>query len=338
MNTAQIKSSSFFSFINSTIVLLTDVSKLGQSLKRASVRAGVGVASVVAPRFVLKKASDLFLTPPRFAHSQPEQRLLDAGTQFSIETSAGKISAWRFGDATNPAIIMSHGWGGRGAQFRAFVPKLVESGYQPIIFDHIGHGMSEGRQAALVDFWRGVDAVWDHMNGTGVNVAGLIGHSLGSAGIASALRRPLSGVAHAGNPRAVLIAPPDSLIGYSRLFSRYLGIPERIRAAMQWRFEKRYGVDWQEFELPDSVQSINTAALFIHDRDDKETRFAGGLALARTWPDARLHATEGLGHRRILRDRAVIQCTLDFISDAVMFDRPAAPDEHTASAGPAPLF
>jgi pimeloyl-ACP methyl ester carboxylesterase len=322
MNTAQIKSSSFFSFINSTIVLLTDVSKLGQSLKRASVRTGVGLASIVAPRFVLKKASDLFLTPPRFAHSQPEQRLLDAGTQFSVETSAGKISAWRFGDATNPAIIMSHGWGGRGAQFRAFVPKLVEAGYQPIIFDHIGHGMSEGRQAALVDFWRGVDAVWDHMNGTGVNVAGLIGHSLGSAGIASALRRPLSGVAHAGNPRAVLIAPPDSLIGYSRLFSRYLGIPERIRAAMQWRFEKRYGVDWQEFELPDSVQSINTAALFIHDRDDKETRFAGGLALARTWPDARLHATEGLGHRRILRNAAVVQSAIDFITDSVRFSHP----------------
>jgi pimeloyl-ACP methyl ester carboxylesterase len=337
MNTADIKSFSLHSCINSTFVLLNNYPQWGQSLKRASVRTGVGLASIIAPRFVLKKASDLFLTPPRFAHSAPEQRLLESGVQFNIETSAGKISAWRFGDVANPAIIMSHGWGGRGAQFRAFVPKLVEAGYQPIIFDHIGHGMSEGRQAALVDFWRGVDAVWDHMSAAGVTVAGLIGHSLGSAGIASALRRPLSGVAHAGNPRAVLIAPPASLIGYSRLFSRYLGIPERIRAAMQWRFEKRYGVDWQEFELPNSVANINAAALFIHDRDDKETRFDGGVALARTWPDARLHATEGLGHRRILRDRAVIQASVDFITDQVTFSRPPSQSECNYDQ-PAPLY
>jgi pimeloyl-ACP methyl ester carboxylesterase len=338
MNTAHIKSSSLNSFINSTFVLLNNYPKWGELIKRASVRTGVGLASIVAPRFVLKKASDLFITPPRFEHSAPEQRLLDAGTQFSVDTSAGKINAWRFGDITHPAIIMSHGWGGRGAQFRAFVPKLVEAGYQPIIFDHIGHGMSEGRQAALVDFWRGVDAVWDHMNGMGVNVAGLIGHSLGSAGIASALRRPLSGVAHAGNPRAVLIAPPDSLIDYSRLFSRYLGIPERIRAAMQWRFEKRYGVDWQEFELPDSVTNIKAAALFIHDRDDKETRFDGGVALARTWPDARLHATEGLGHRRILRNAAVVQSAIDFIADKVRFSHPPESEAGHTYDEPARLY
>ena len=338
MNTTQIKSFSLYSCINSTFVLLKDYPQWRQSLKRASVRAGVGVASIVAPRFVLKKASDLFITPPRFAPSQPEQHLLATGAPFSVETSAGKISAWRFGDAAHSAIIMSHGWGGRGAQFRAFVPKLIAAGYQPIIFDHLGHGMSEGRQAALVDFWRGVDAVWDHMTSQGIDVAGLIGHSLGSAGIASALRRPLSGVAHAGNPRAVLIAPPDSLIGYSRLFSRYLGIPERIRAAMQWRFEKRYGVDWQEFELPDSVQGIHAPALFIHDRGDKETRFDGGVALARTWPDARLLATEGLGHRRILRNAAVVQSAIDFITDSVRFSHPPESETGHVYDEPARLY
>jgi len=343
MNSAQVKSASFFSFINSTFVLLNGAPRWGQSLKRAGVRAGVGLASLVAPRFVLKKASDLFLTPPRFAHSAPEQRLLDAGSRIDVATSAGHIATWRFGDASHPVIILSHGWGGRGAQFRAFVPKLTAAGYQVIIFDHIGHGMSDGRQAALVDFWRGVDAVWDHASTDGLTVAGLIGHSLGAAAIASALRRPLSGVAHADNPRAVLIAPPSSLIGYSRMFSRYMGIPENIRAAMQWRFEKRYGVDWREFELPHSVDSINSAALFIHDRDDKETRFEGGLALAQTWRDARLLATEGLGHRRILRSAAVVQSALDFIADDVTFPRALSAsgvDIRTAHAyiEPAPLY
>lgn len=323
MNSAPIKSLPSFSIVNSTVVLLNKCPQWGQSLKRVGVRASVGLASIIAPRMVLKRASDLFLTPPRFAHSAPEQRLLDVGLRINVATSAGQIATWRFGDVSHPIIIMSHGWGGRGAQFRTFVPKLTAAGYQVIIFDHIGHGMSEGRQAALVDFWRGVDAVWDHASADALTVAGLIGHSLGAAAIASALRRPLSGMAHAGNPRAVLIAPPSSLIGYSRMFSRYMGIPERIRAAMQWRFEKRYGVDWQEFELPHSVDSIDSAALFIHDRDDNETRFEGGLALARTWRDARFLATEGWGHRRILRSAPVVQSAIDFIADDVTFPRAA---------------
>ena len=91
---------------------------------------------------------------------------------------------------------------------------------------------------------------------------------------------------------------------------------------MQWRFEQRYGVGWEEFELPHSVETIDTPALFIHDRDDQETRFEGGMALARTWPGARLHATNGLGHRRVLRDSAVINHTIDFLSDRVEVRRP----------------
>ncbi len=343
MNSAHLKFPSLFSCLNSTFVLLNSYPRWGQWLKRSGIRASVGLASIVAPRFVLKKASDLFLTPPRFAHSAPEQRLLEAGLRINVATAAGHIATWRFGEAHHPVIILSHGWGGRGAQFRSFVPKLTAAGFQVIIFDHIGHGMSDGRQAALVDFWRGVDAVWDHASADGLTVAGLIGHSLGAAAIASALRRPLSGVAHAGNPRAVLIAPPSSLIGYSKMFSRYMGIPERIRAAMQWRFEKRYGVDWQEFELPDSVESIDAAALFIHDRDDKETKFEGGLALAKTWRDARFLATDGLGHRRILRSASVVQSAIDFINDDVLFPRAVGAtdlgqDSVYSYVEPAPLY
>jgi pimeloyl-ACP methyl ester carboxylesterase len=325
--------------INSTFVRLFTPRHLIESSKRVLMRAAVGTASLVAPRMVLRRASRLFITPPRFAHSAPEQRLLDSGDTMSIASASGMIAAWRFGDITHPAIIMSHGWGGRGAQFRSFVPRLIEAGYQVILFDHIGHGKSEHREAALVDFWKGIEAVWDHIATQEIVVKALIGHSLGAAAIASALRRPLARKhLNVPTPRAVLIAPPSSLIGYSRLFVRYLGVPERIRCAMQFRLEQTTGVKWNEFELPASVESIDAPALFIHDEDDRETRLAGSTALARTWPNARLHVTQGLGHRRILRDRHVIQCAIDFIDDTVEFNQPPAFGEYTAFAEPAPLY
>jgi pimeloyl-ACP methyl ester carboxylesterase len=327
------------SAINSTLVRLFAPSHAVKIFKRVLVRTGVGFASFVAPKVVLKRASNLFITPPRFAHSAPEQRLLDTGEAIAVPSPWGNIAAWRFGDINHPAVVMSHGWGGRGAQFRAFVPRLVEAGYQVVVFDHIGHGMSDHREAALVDFWRGLETVWDHLAVTNITVKAMIGHSLGSAAIASALRRPLTRKQlNVPVPRVVLIAPPSSLIGYSRLFVRYLGIPERIRSAMQWRFEQKYGVKWREFDLPESVETIEAPALFIHDEDDRETRLAGSIALARTWCNARLHVTSGLGHRRILRDRAVIQCAIDFIDDAVKFDLPPAPGEHNAHGAPAPLY
>jgi len=40
----------------------------------------------------------------------------------------------------------------------------------------------------------------------------------------------------------------------------------------------------------------------LHDRRDAEVPFAHGAALAAAWPGAALRPSDGLGHRRILRD------------------------------------
>jgi pimeloyl-ACP methyl ester carboxylesterase len=53
--------------------------------------------------------------------------------------------------------------------------------------------------------------------------------------------------------------------------------------------------------------------LLIHDRQDAETGWADSDAIARAWPGARLVTTTGLGHRRILRDPAVIAEVAGFL-------------------------
>jgi pimeloyl-ACP methyl ester carboxylesterase len=297
------------------------------------------VASTLAPRWALAQALEQFITPPRFLHSASETRLMSRATHEIVATPMGRIATWRIGEEWKPVVILCHGWGGRGAQLRAFVEPLLTAGYQVVFFDHIGHGHSDGKQAAMVDFWRGVEAVWDATLNRGVPVTGIVAHSLGGAAVASALRRSLSrSHVDAPMPRVVLVAPPSSLIRYSRLFARYMGIPESIRRAMQWRFEKRYGVNWEEFELPQSVNTIVAKALFIHDHDDRETRLEGSLALARAWQDARFMATRGLGHRRILRDKAVVAAAVDFIGDHVQFSRPPEAADGNPPGSAAPLY
>ena len=317
--------------INSTIVRNNVILPL--------LRGSTRIAAALAPAWVARTAARRFITPPHHAHTRPELSHLQQGRRVSIAAPMGKLAAWQFGDRWRPAIIMSHGWGGRGAQFREFVPALIDAGFQVWLFDHVSHGMSEGGEAPITDFARGVAAVVRAVEAEGVAVAGFVGHSLGCAGIGIALKEQLRDRPDALNSvRVVQIAPPASLIRYSRFFARMLGLPERIRAAMQWRIEQKIGVNWQEFEMPGAVAALTAKALIIHDQNDRDVRIDSGLTVARSWPDARFKRTYGLGHRKILRDKHVVAATVDFLADRVEFLPPPPVDEWSAFPGPAPIY
>ena len=295
-------------------------------------RVALGIASALAPDRAIERAARLFATPPRHPHTAREIELLQTGRGFVVPMGFRRLAAWRFGGADKPAIVFSHGWGGRGAQFRAFVAPLVEAGYQVVLFDHEGHGHSEGDQASLIHFLKGLETVVAHLEREDVQVAGLVGHSLGAAAVAAYL----NGTGR--NIRAVLVAPPTSIERYSGYFARKLGLPESIRRGMQETLEARLGRRWKEFELPGSVAAAVAPALVIHDMGDREVPFASGLALARAWRGARMVRTRGLGHRPILRDAEVVRDALDFISDRTVFPRPLDAGESSSFRAPAPIL
>jgi hypothetical protein len=55
----------------------------------------------------------------------------------------------------------------------------------------------------------------------------------------------------------------------------------------------------------------------VHDRLDREVSFTHAERLADAWRQARLHATEGLGHRRILRDDGVVAEVVEFVKHGI---------------------
>lgn len=295
----------------------------------ALTRMDLRVSSALAPRKAVEKAMRLFLTPPRFEHPQRERELLATGQGFVIDAPHGRLAAWRFGRPDRPAVILSHGWGGRGAQLRSFVPALLDAGFQVVTFDHAAHGHSEGQESSLVHFIRDVEAVARDLRAQGVSIRGAIGHSLGAAALGGWLKRSGSGV------RAVMIAPPHSLGRYAGRFARTLGLPERLRREMQAHIERRLGMSWSEFELPHAVSGIASPTLVVHDESDREVPLASGVAVAHAIPGARFLRTSGLGHRAILRDPAVVADVIDFLRGEVTF---APPPGAPGNAAPAPLL
>ncbi len=299
----------------------------------SSLRAAMRVFSTLLPRHIEDWALQRFLTPTRHAHRQAEMQLLERGEYFEVLSGGYRIAAWSFGAAHAPVVVCSHGWSGRGAQLRAFVAPLLEQGFRVVLFDQPAHGFSSGKTTSLVEFAAALACVCLYLQDRGSRIQGIVAHSLGAAATTLALKRLFLKV-----ERVVLIAPPASLIAFSRRFARFLGLSEGIRKGMQRRIEMRFGVPWAALELPQSVAGITTPALIIHDEDDKDVRITDGKAIAASWPDARFLSTRGLGHRAILRDANVIRDGIAFLSGSMEFAKPRTQDEWASFPGPAPLF
>ncbi len=177
---------------------------------------------------------------------------------------------------------------------------------------------------ALPDFVRALEA----LTVTHGPFEAAIGHSLGAAALGLAMRRGLA------PGRVALLSSPASINEHAHNFARLLGITPRIREAMRRRLENRYGVPFAEIDRIGELERLRVPALFVHDSDDTEIPFEHALRLSDRMPGARLIKTYGLGHFRILRDRAVVRSVVDFVAGHVA----GLPAELPVLPRPAPMY
>lgn len=274
------------------------------SLSRISTNVRFSASALLFPDLATAVAERMFLTPPRTRDAAASALdLVDARSSF-LEHKGRQIAMWRWGSREAPAVVLAHGWGGYAAQMRAFVFPLVQAGYRVIAYDQPAHGVSEGRLTGLPDF----ADVLAEVAGIHGSVAAVVAHSLGGAAAALALAN-----GKASFKKVVLVSPPSDLVGYSRRFARWYWMPEAVRKGMQAAIEERYGVRWENLEVPRVAPRLSAKALVIHDRDDRLMPWTHGATVARHWPGAKLMSTEGLGHRRILSDERVTRAAAEFI-------------------------
>jgi pimeloyl-ACP methyl ester carboxylesterase len=169
-----------------------------------------------------------------------------------------------------------------------------------VLVDMPAHGASRGSMSALPQFARAIDYVVARLGQQGFELRALVAHSLGASAAAYAASRGLP------IERLVLLAPPASPPEYTRLFAQVFGLSEPTRAAMQKRIEARQGMPMPLFEPESLGPRIRMPTLIVHDRGDSVNRFADGQAYARAVRGSRFVPTEGLGHRKMLKDAQVL--------------------------------
>src|SRR5262245_23043113 len=107
----------------------------------------------VSPRMAASLAVVRFTSPRPIPHPGWERELMARGKPLRFP---GGTAATRWGDEKAPAILLAHGWLGRGAQLGKLVEPLLEKGFQVIAWDAPAHGDSSGTRANLRLFAEGL--------------------------------------------------------------------------------------------------------------------------------------------------------------------------------------
>ena len=264
-------------------------------------RLALTASQHVWPALAVRAASRLFLTPlpPKW---------LQRGKPWD---ASWRIEAWPF-ESTGltlysqpaaphgPVALLVHGWGGHAGQLLALAQALAAQGMRPVILEMPGHGRSAGSQSTLAQFARAIDYVAARLLQQGHAIRVLVAHSLGATAAAYAAGRGLP------VERLVLVAPAASPPEYTRLFAHVFGLSETTRAAMQKRIEAQEAILMPQFEAAAVGAQIRIPTLVVHDRNDSINPFADGQAFAQAVRHAELLPTEGLGHRKLLKDAQVL--------------------------------
>jgi pimeloyl-ACP methyl ester carboxylesterase len=277
------------------------------TLDRLVARAARGFAARLFPAQAERRLRDFMLTPQRPAADNGSDLVRSDNAQ-RVPYASRWLRVWSFGEG--PTILLAHGWSGYAAQFDAWIEPLVAAGHRVVLFDAPAHGGSGGRQTNIMDMAGAIQ----HVAGLHGPVHAIVAHSFGAPATLFALRHGLK------VDRLVLMAAPLSLKKFSLFVAHVLGLPLSVRGHMQRNMERKLQFRWDETDtdtvLAGLVAERGLDVLLVHDRRDREVPFASSEAIAAAVPSARLHATEGSGHNRILRNAAVIAEAVRFLRAA----------------------
>jgi len=295
---------------------MTDLAARKSTIVRANafIRAALAFAERETPRLGARLAVRMWMTIPDGTPAAARPRLTGPGARTVLLTAGRrKVSVVTECWGAGPVVYLLHGWGGYRGQFGAFVQPLTSAGFRVVAVDAPGHGESGpgayGRGRGLLpDFTSALGAAIERYGPP----HGVIGHSLGAMAAAVAV---LDGL----DPgRLVLIAPMANVVSGIDIFARMAGIGPEVRSRMPRRIERLVRKPVGCFDIVTRSAECDELAptLIVHDTTDKTVPFDTGVLVTAAWPGARLQRTDGLGHRRILVDPAVIGTVTAFMSGA----------------------
>ncbi|MEL1264693.1 alpha/beta hydrolase [Pseudoxanthomonas putridarboris] len=278
----------------------------------ALLRARFAVGSWLTPSSTLHRAFRLFGTPMPGAREKARQSATGGARIGELPFGRERLAVYTWGDpATQPRVLLAHGWSSFGLRFLPWIEPLRRAGYAVITFDQPAHGRSTGHRATLPMFAEGVQHVAAHYG----PLAAVIGHSLGGAAAAIALSRGLQA------ERVLLLAPAADPFAAAQRFGGFIGLAQHLTRRIFEDYEAITAQSVADFQAQATAPRIGRPGLVVHDIEDAEVPWAEGERYARYWPQATLLSTTGLGHHRIANAPEVMEAALRFLDGETVGQR-----------------
>ncbi len=274
-----------------------------RTLKR--VKYLFGILEFVAKPLAARLAAYWFFKPLRYDAPRREVAAANEAERFTLTVMGVPIQVYTWGEG--PAVVFLHGWSGRGTQCREFIAPITQAGYKLVAVDVEGHGASPGKTSDVTRFSGALEAIHQHYGG---QITAAIGHSLGGAAILLSIKEGLH------LPKVVVISTPSIATDILTEFLQRVGGSETTGRYVNGLIQKRYGRTLEELSAYQSAKGLPAVpVLLVYDRTDVDVPFYHAQPLLDTLKNARLLATEGYSHTRILRSPEVIRETVAFIND-----------------------
>jgi len=241
---------------------------------------------------------DSMLFVPKSAQSKPV-RLPRGFEQFIIKTRDGNLQAYQTG--RGPTVVFVHGWGGASAQFFPLMRGLSRCGFSSLVFDHLGHGLSDSKPATLQQSIASTNHVLSQVSKSNEGLCAVVGHATGCIAIANSRPALLRDIP------LFLIAP---IFNYKRFFLRRLvklGLHADLVKKYANRFSRTYRSDYKKLELADRLVRFGDITVIAHDESDSESDVADSVKFCNKYPLTKLMVTKDTDHVRIINSESVWQ-------------------------------
>ena len=260
--------------------------------------------SFISPKLITLFAAKLFTTPIK--HKIPKRELeMDRKSIQKltyIPAIKKEIVLYQYGESKKK-ILLVHGWSGRGTQLFKIAEELQKAGYSTISFDAPAHGKSPGKMTIMTDFIATILEIDKELG----PFEAAIGHSLGGMSVLNAIKEGLK-VNH-----AVVIGSGDIVQDILDDFVAKLELKPNLSTLLRLHFEKKYGEEMNNYSAYLAAAKTEIPVLVIHDHNDPEVPVKAGINIYEHLKNGELMLTEGLGHRKILGNTAIIEKILQFI-------------------------
>ena len=261
--------------------------------------------SAVSPKLAARFAIKVFATPSRIPRPESEREMFDRARVFKLSSG---IAAFEWGNPEGPLVMLVHGWNGRGTQLSPFA-RTLEKDFRIVALDGPGHGDSPPSPNGMTNPVHYAQFIIDSQHELDSRGAvSVIAHSFGGGCSVLAASRGLK------TKSLVLVASPAFYDRVVDFFAKGLGLSEKTKEYFIQNIIALTHLHPRELNIGLIGSKLNLPLLVVHDKGDNAVDYLSAEAIHKAWPGSKLLTTEGLGHRRILKDAKVVAETAEFIA------------------------